>query len=485
MEEPLMADDLITTTEIESMGEAGYIGYWTHNPARPHDQQTGSQVKTGKISVVREKTSVESGVFIPGQYRVNPYSVKGGTCSVRNDAQGALYLNQDFIPGAANWPGIHPSHAALIDEDTPVYAVGIPFVDTYWASYGGYVPGETYYQSVYVFGDWWRFALPNYASDETIPHEAEDYEQLSLQKAYAKLGSADLELGESIGEYRETIEMLRHPLSQLKKFLIDDHSRNWRLLTALAKSDKRAINRLLGRTGLATADTVTGTWLEIRYGLRPLVSLIQDVVEMIKEQQKEILDPEKIRSARSRLMFGPIQTWVEPYVTYGNVAFIRSRCLVEDTYWSTASVQYTQSETNTLLDQLGLSPRFLPEVAWELTRLSFVVDWILSVGPWLGTLRINPGIEVLGNTSGFKHKRKVTVFNTQMCTVGRSWSVPWTNVPFVHDPNGDVAIEQETYERKVNLDLSYLPQFTWGRTLDLFKAIDSISLLWQFAKQLK
>jgi hypothetical protein len=38
----------------------------------------------------------------------------------------------------------------------------------------------------------------------------------------------------------------------------------------------------------------------------------------------------------------------------------------------------------------------------------------------------------------------------------------------------------QEYGREVSPDLSYLPHFTWGRVLDLFKAIDSIALIWQF-----
>jgi hypothetical protein len=58
-------------------------------------------------------------------------------------------------------------------------------------------------------------------------------------------------------------------------------------------------------------------------------------------------------------------------------------------------------------------------------------------------------------------------------------------LPGVHEPGGDLMVSRSSYTRKVDLDLSYLPHFTWGRVLDLNRAIDSISLLWQFAKQLK
>lgn len=195
-----------------------------------------------------------------------------------------------------------------------------------------------------------------------------------------------------------------------------------------------------------------------------------------------ILDPERIRAVRSKLVFGPYENWVDARVSYGDRAELRARVWVEDTYTSTSSVQYRQTEEQSRLDALGLTPRFLPEVAWELTRLSFVVDWLYSIGPWLATLRINPGVTTLGNTSGFKHQRRMKLLNVRAA------------MPFAFDyevfmrqvldgpVKGPVVpdVVRNKYARKVNLKMSYLPHFTWGRTLDLFKAIDAVSLIWQF-----
>jgi hypothetical protein len=437
-------------------------------------------------------------VFIPGQYRVNPYSVRRGKVLQSHNGRGAWYKyvpgeyyedDNFFILGQTEWPGIHTLADLKITVDDPVYFVTQAFTNGYTLRpVYGYEPGGTYYQCAYVVGDWWRYKLAKQAADSVAPHVAADYEQLALQKAYGKVGSADLELGESIGEYRETIEMLRSPLSSLRKFLVDDRSRNLRLIRALMDRDKRQVNRLLGRTGLASAETMSSTWLELRYGFRPLVSLVQDVIDRIDAQQKEILDPDKIRSARSKLRF-PVTNWEWAQDNLSTNIYIRSRVKVEDVYTAVAAVQYTQSESQTFMDSLGLTPRFLPEVAWELTKLSFVWDWIFSIGPWLATLRINPGIEILGNTTGFKHERKVSIVATEMMmsTPIVGGDIPWKPLIGVHDEQKgeDLMFESSCYDRKVDTALSYLPHFTWGRTLDLFKAIDSLSLLWQFAAKLR
>jgi hypothetical protein len=317
---------------------------------------------------------------------------------------------------------------------------------------------------------------------EKVPLPSTDaYQQLALQKAQGKVGSADLALGEDIGELRETISMLRDPLSALKKFFSDDSGRNLRLLLALAKKDKREVALLLGRTGKASIEAMTSTWLELRYGLRPLCMLLLDAMEKVYADAKPVWDGTKIRSAKSNLTFTEANK--DSYLTtilYGNLR-ARGMVCVRDVVTVSASVQYRQDCELTLLDQLGLKPRHLPETAWALTRASFVVDWLLSIGPWLATLRLNPGVTVLGNTVGVKIDREITVENLDAGDI--SYPDTFKRI-YLNDADGNMnpikdKVGFHSFDRHVGVPLSYQPHFTWGRTLDLWKALDSISLLWQ------
>jgi hypothetical protein len=232
------------------------------------------------------------------------------------------------------------------------------------------------------------------------------------------------------------------------------------------------IGYLLGRTGKASARTMSNTWLELRYGLRPLVKSVQDVIEFVQSKKEGIFDPTKIRSKKSKLAFSVSdETWQQ--VDLRNFS-CRSKCSVEHQIVVNASVQYRQSYEESVLDKLGLMPQFLPETVWNLTRASFVVDWIFSIGPWLGTLRINPLITILGNTVGTKVIRTVSTPLVEVCVTGKS---PWEKARSpVH---GDRYVTN-TYDRVVDMDLSYKPHFTWGRTLDLWKVIDAVLIAWTF-----
>jgi hypothetical protein len=416
-------------------GGEGYQG-WYKIGKNPYSYQKRTTWK----SLETEKVSVDDGCFIPGIYRVNPYYVSSH-----------YVIFQDRVPRDPNF--VHPTGKTR----------GEPL---YFTIQAGLV--------LWFSGNWWDMAQFGY---EPLPliSSLDDYKQLALQKAYAKVGKADLPLGEDLGELRETIEMLRNPMSGLKKFFLDDSSRNLKLLKALVARDPKPIAKILGRTSFGAADMMASTWVELRYGLRPLFYLMQGVIEEIERIREKIWDPTKIRSVRSKLTFGPYSRIKTVTSGYGYAAF-KADVEQEETFTANASVQYKQSRPNSLIDSLGLTPRFIPETMWYLTSSSFVWDWLISIGPWLETLRINPEIEILGNTVGCKYERHQKTGPTY-CKSLEGGLNNW--ILFENGFDGDDTLEESFFDREVDVTLSLLPHFTWGRTLDLFKAIDSAALTWQ------
>lgn len=292
-------------------------------------------------------------------------------------------------------------------------------------------------------------------------------------KARGNIRKADLELGEVIGELRETITMLTNPLSQLRKFLRSGNSRNLTAIKNLQRFLKTGT--WIGATGKDAAKAATSTWLEVRYGLRPLLYLIGDLIEMAKAKEDWLFDPKKIRTARSHQdgiseskFSGVDLTNVGSFSFYGDLSIV-------DKYTAYASVQYRQTRPVEGLENFGLTPRFWPEVAWELTRLSFVVDWIVTIGPWLATLRYKPEVQVLGNTVGQKLERTVSFKATSFHT-GYEWGTPDKSC----DLGGKYTLTR--YDREVDRDPLNFPLLKLGNTLGLFRAIDSVALILQNIK---
>lgn len=381
------------------------------------------------VPIWESKVSVDTGAFQPGTYRINPYFTSGGVVELGNDKE-----IENFVLSYGKFPNFYKRELTLT--------------------------GNPVASSLY------RTMLSHQATNYEV--EAKAYIQLALQKAKGNVANADLGLGEDVGELRQTIQMLRSPLSGLKKFLLDDGARNWRLILALASKNRRQINRLLGRTGLASTKAMADVWLEIRYGLRPLIYLLEGVIEKVNEKRIAVWDADKIRTSRSTL------TFIEHYnkqVNYpiGSV-YCRGSVKEERTYKVSASVQYRQEKDQNFLDQLGLTPRFLPETLWQLSKLSFVVDWIFSVGPWLASLRYSPGIHILGNTVSVL---TTSVFTPVSYTVSRdAWGV---SRPF----HGTATATAWQFRRTCNTNVEYIPHFTWLRAMDLFKVVDSLALIWQ------
>lgn len=375
----------------------------------------------GLMLLSDEKTSVDTGAFQPGVYRVNPYDVsheevewEDADIVVEYDASGYHYKYQ--IKGAL---------------------AGKPMI--------GLIPS-------------------------TFPSTTDQLGQQALQKAQAKLGSSDLGLGEDLGEIRETLSMLKNPLGQLRKFLTKEGGRNGKNLLKLLSFQKTG--RFAGKAGKEAATAAAGTWLELRYGFRPLIMVIGDLCELANKQVYQTFDPDKIRSCRAMTkredstsgtghMGVAWATWDYQWV-------------VLDKQNAYASIQYRQTTPLSAMQELGLTPRYWPETAWELTKLSFVWDWFISIGPWLEGFRINPEITVLGNTVGTKLVRSKTCVPLAGHYKGK------TNPPVAGKGSpGYVRKTLSRYKRSVNVDLPLTPLLRLGSTLGLYKTVDGLSLIIQ------
>lgn len=119
-----------------------------------------------------------------------------------------------------------------------------------------------------------------------------------------------------------------------------------------------------------------------------------------------------------------------------------------------------------------MSPRHIPEVVWELTKLSFVWDWFLTIGPWLQGFRLKPEIKVLGNTVGKKIDRKVTA-NAEYLTTG------YGDAPKGRPCKGNVTYTYKSYNRVVGSVPPLTPVFRVGDVFDLCKIVDSLTLILQ------
>lgn len=286
-------------------------------------------------------------------------------------------------------------------------------------------------------------AGPSYPG-RALPAWNSNAASLSHIRAFEKMNSPDLwDAGVFLGELTETIGMLVNPFAGLRKVL---RHKNFR-------DPKKLVN--------ASANT----WMEFRYGIMPFANDIAAIAALFSKRALKA----ETHINRATKGSAPLTSRSRGTVTstVGNFWLERQYASTfEDKY--TSGVGYiTKPGIYSHLHSYGLAVQDVPNLLWELTPLSFVVDWFYSVGPWIRAITPNPSVAVLGSYTSRK------LVENGVCTCK---SVTYSNgkVP----GNNHMEWLFESLERRSGTALPALP----ARTMDfsnLKRSIDSAALLWQ------
>lgn len=205
----------------------------------------------------------------------------------------------------------------------------------------------------------------------------------ALVQAYAKMNGSALMSGETMSDFGQTVSMLKRPMGGARD-----------LIGRMIKSRKRYSMK----TAKQILDATSKTWLEYRYGWKPLIMDCDTIVQECTRKAAKSGDRLVARSGTStqRNNSSPFSLtglggW--PLTATGVVA-------TEFKAATHAGVLYqmtTWSDTNRLNRALGSRPNDMPATLWEIVPYSFVVDWFVGVGSWLTAITPNPDVTVLGN----------------------------------------------------------------------------------------
>lgn len=205
----------------------------------------------------------------------------------------------------------------------------------------------------------------------------------ALTKLYDQIRSSDVNLAVTIGEMPETFKMI--------KAVVDG-----------AKSAKKSLKRLIKDNGIAGASRkLSSGWLGYAYGVRPLVSDVQAMLNHITSTPSFLDVTTKARASGVRS-----STDRADGVTTSVID--SRRCQIGVTW---APSDYKMSELT------RITSIFPPTLLWELTTLSFVVDWFVDVGSYLANLEASFGVGLTFKHGYVTHSRLVEL--KQSC----SWSV--------------------------------------------------------------
>lgn len=168
-----------------------------------------------------------------------------------------------------------------------------------------------------------------------------------VNSALAENNSGALDLLTELGEAPET---LRYIFGSLRRIV--------QLFLGLKSREAAARKRFKGKELI---DELTSLWMQFRYAASPIAYSIEDV--WAKQQATHSYVTTRKRQD------------VEHEVTYGDVTF---KCTIEHRVFVKSRV-----DLGNVLAHFKVNPA---ATLWELTPLSFVIDWVLPIGDMLSAL---------------------------------------------------------------------------------------------------
>lgn len=158
---------------------------------------------------------------------------------------------------------------------------------------------------------------------------------------------------------------------------------------AARRGDLAAARRALGiPKGSKTSKGFANNLLELQYGWLPLLSDIDSAARKLADRirKRPVVFRASGTSHTSRTHVYPVHDFVDSLRTSPG-----QRTITEN-FSARVGVSYTVSdETVALASELGFTNPAL--IAWELLPLSFVLDWIISVGDWLQAISTFHGLQ--------------------------------------------------------------------------------------------
>jgi hypothetical protein len=210
-------------------------------------------------------------------------------------------------------------------------------------------------------------------------------------KLLEKWRASSFNLGVSVGEGRESVEMITDRMADIVKAARALRRRNLgdalRHLAHVPKGGRRSAQVALSLGSFRDA------WLELQYGWIPLIKDISKAAEMVK------LKPTQNRiKARSSNRGGAV-----PYG--GGIPQSRIKVFANDQRLQQVVVVTHQPS---MLERLGLTDA--QSIGWELAPLSFVADWFSPIGDYLASLHAVNTMPVTNCIQTYSSKRDAVCY---------------------------------------------------------------------------
>lgn len=292
-------------------------------------------------------------------------------------------------------------------------------------------------------------------------------ERAATTKLLQKIKGETLNLSTFIGELPETCKWFKDTLKTVVSLYRAVRRGNMKKLKRFVKrywASPKAQNAV--RAVSKTSREVSGRWLEWRYAITPLM-LDFDAL------RQEVYD------ARNRMgLTRHVSSHAERYFDKRDLGSGRF-AYADATVRVTKGCYVTHNANADAFKRLGL----LNPVAtlWELTPLSFVIDWFLPIGDYLSSLDAMVGVSVTSTWMSNKQEGGYTLASYQTEAWGNSPVYPYPRVLLGYNRYGAQTMKYRRYTRTTPSSLS-LPRPNIQRSLSSLRLFDAVALARQSFK---
>lgn len=319
------------------------------------------------------------------------------------------------------------------------------------ANYPGY-PG---WQRVITGDLWenfqWPYASPlpfspnlHAAQATLVPGRWKNDDEIALSKLYAKVKDQSVNLLNAIAERKQTVRMLGELIQKLLKALLMFKRGNF----------GGAANALLPGNHADVSDF----WLMFVYGIKPLISDINGLVDHLNKYPPLEVD---------------VKVGHESVQTLEEVSSTTSGVNCKAKKFTNSKVRVTYKVRLKLKDnwsrnfaRLGLTN--LNATAWELIPWSFIIDWALPIGEYLNNEDAFEGMEVVWCTR--------TLYSQETVSVNRQFGGR-DNDGYVWEPGEAGFVVIKTHVERTLRSVPPLPSPSFKNPLSFQHGVNLLALI--------
>lgn len=227
--------------------------------------------------------------------------------------------------------------------------------------------------------------------------------EIAITSAWANVDESEMLALASIGEMPETIRFVASLYTRMIKVLALFRARKLKL----------ALKRKLMKP-VAFADAMANFWLEMRYAVRPLAFEMEQLTAALSALDKPMRRTARGFYTRSEITDNVSQIYVGPTV------HLHERSVVSRSSSYRAGVLYQVGlNAGGIMSIFGFDKPL--ESIYELTKLSFVLDWFFNVGDLLASWTPSSYLTPLGSWCTEEH-----VFSTARNHQDLDYTGTWT-----------------------------------------------------------